>query len=371
MLAAAAVCGLLFIPWATMQLTHDRVLAGDPAADKFRATAVLVLMAYGILFFAVAMSLSDQFIDRFFAGAYPQLAWVLFGAGVVSVALIVRGMPMRHRVLNESSNPLRSCEVSWGQWIEWSQRNQQHQHSTKLQEKIHRLFANVTPGCARHGNRQRAMHLKKANDMTGRNLLIFCVMLSVGIWFVQALMSLALNGDLSRLFDGHHESILLMPLMAPSLILLQQWDLRRRTFVIELMRPVARRELFRNLFEAIAGDTAIIAAVHTMHIIVYAAITGQSMQWSVPVVILMLAGYGLIATTALTLLTYSQNRRGTIVVISSIVVLLVVEIVSIDALFSSKVGSPAIELFAVAAVVLLFAFAFTARKRWRNLEWDA
>ncbi|MEX0727498.1 MAG: hypothetical protein WD065_14575 [Planctomycetaceae bacterium] len=370
LLAAAAVYGLLFIPWATMQLTHDRVLAGDPAADKFRATAVLVPMACALLFFAGPILLSDQFIDRFFAGAYPQLAWMLFGAGVVSVAMIVRGMPLRHRVLNESSNQGHSCEVSWGQWIEWSQRNQQ-QHSAKLQEKINRVFSTVSPGCARHGDRQRAAHLRKANDMTGKNLLFFCMMLAVMTWVVQALMSLALNGDMSWLFGGAaRTAILSMPLMAPSLMLLQQWDLRRRTFVIELMRPVARRELFRDLVEAIAADTAIIAAVHTMNILVYAAITRQSMQWSVPVVVLMLAGYCLIATTTLTLLTYPQNRRG-VVVVSSIVVLLVVEIVSIDALFSSNVGSPAIELFAVAAVVLLFAFAFTARKRWRNLEWDA
>ncbi|MDA1211108.1 MAG: hypothetical protein O2955_01245, partial [Planctomycetota bacterium] len=110
-----------------------------------------------------------------------------------------------------------------------------------------------------------------------------------------------------------------MSLMAPSLMLLQQWDLRRRTFVIELMRPVARRDLWRNLCESIAMDTGIIAGVHTLNIIVYAAITGQSMQLSIPVVVLILAGYGLILTTALTLLTYAQNRRGLIVISSSIV----------------------------------------------------
>ena len=190
------------------------------------------------------------------------------------------------------------------------------------------------------------------------------------MWIMLALMSLALNGDISMLLGGQHVSILLMSLMAPSLMLLQQWDLRRRTFVIELMRPVARRDLWRNLCESIAMDTGIIAGVHTLNIIVYAAITGQSMQLSIPVVVLILAGYGLILTTALTLLTYAQNRRGLIVISSSIVMLLVVEIVSIDALFSSNVWSPAIELFALAAVVLLFAIAFTARKRWRNLEWD-
>ncbi|MDA0831898.1 MAG: hypothetical protein O2955_01240 [Planctomycetota bacterium] len=173
LLAAAAFYGLLFIPWGTMQLTHDRVLEGDPAADKFRAMAVFVPMAYALLIVGCQFWISHQFIDRFLAGAYPQLAWVLFGAGVVSVAMIVRGMPLRHRVLNESSNQRHSCEVSWGQWVEWSQRNQPQQHSAKLQDKINRLFAHVTPGCARHGNRSRAAHLRNANAMSGKKSALF------------------------------------------------------------------------------------------------------------------------------------------------------------------------------------------------------
>ncbi|MFN0197905.1 MAG: hypothetical protein ACKVT0_14260 [Planctomycetaceae bacterium] len=373
-LAAMAISGVLFIPWAVLQVLHMQIAAAYSRKQYGIANIIVGLTGMGMVvaFLWGPILLSDRTMDLFLSGAFPRLSLFILSASIISLAIIVGRMPYHHRTYSELTNRLPPIDFSPAQWNEW---NMQNMPAAK-EHKIDRRFSKVTPGCVVHDDRKRAALTRKANPLTGMNFLASALAMCSSIW----VMNYALFALIIRKYDflsitESNTPMLCMTSLMPLGILFMIWDQRRRTMVVELMRPVTRATLFRDLFKAIGADTLIFCLVQSLNIIGYAVYSGQALHFSIPAVTLRLASWCLIPTSILILLSYPKNRHALVFGVVILAMFIGVETVLMDTQFHSVLEDrykPQFEFVAaIATTLVLIAFFFTAKSRWSRLEWDA
>ncbi|MEX0727495.1 MAG: hypothetical protein WD065_14560 [Planctomycetaceae bacterium] len=377
-LAAIALTTLPFGCWVVVRYLYR--IFDSPARRRKRTIGFSVrhglqvlgvIGVYYVIFYFARRMFDSTAYEMFLSGAFPAASVGATAASLVSIAYLIGGMPLQFRRLYESTSRLPPIEFSQSAWQQWGIESSE---PATPQTKSSSTFADLYPGCVAHNDSRRAALVRQANLISGFKFLymgIFLVAL-MSLQFVLALFGMGAVNDVPRLASRSWPMMWFATSMM-SLMIVTQWEQRRRLMPLELMRPVTRSMMFRDFAQAIVGDSFPLYLLQFAVIIVYAATSG-GLTVSLSATILLVATWCLVPCFGLVVVTFRHSWQVFLFIAVNIPLFVAAQYVLLNTQAARDPNGLAWLLELVTVIVAcgwVIILTKLAKSRWRNLEWDA